>query len=266
MRARHEAGHAVVGLEFGYPMVHADLPSEPTADNIGGTVRWNFPDNSTVFDNQYGAMSLAGAMAQQRWMQDQGWRLTNADLIDLSYSALGDTSQLVTQFGGVPDGAVELAREMVSDRVTWRQMQRVAQELTEYGRLTAGQTRSAMAAAKAQDAALRLMKPASAPAPKPSLAAATTTNTGGTAMAGLEDIRAAISTTSDKSGQIQGALKQVQEWAGEIAGQLGTVLSESGQVQQAIGAFQELSGQRIDELHQLVSGAVSEIEQYGQRL
>ncbi|MGW5642206.1 hypothetical protein ACWEV3_10970 [Saccharopolyspora sp. NPDC003752] len=91
---------------------------------------------------------------------------------------------------------------------------------------------------------------------------------GSSAMAGIEDIRIAISSTSDKSGQIQAALAQVKEWAGEIAGHLNTALGQAGahEVQQVIGAFQELSGQRIDELHQLVSGAVSEIEQYGQRL
>lgn len=96
----------------------------------------------------------------------------------------------------------------------------------------------------------------------------TTTNSGGTSMAGIEEILAAISNTSSKSEQIQGALAQVQQWAGEIAGHLHMALGESGQheVQQVIGAFQELAGQRIDELHQLVSGAVTEIEQYGQRL
>ncbi|PKW14154.1 hypothetical protein [Saccharopolyspora spinosa] len=104
----------------------------------------------------------------------------------------------------------------------------------------------------------------------PAAAPATTTNTGGTSMAGIEEIIAAISNTSSKSEQIQGALAQVQQWATEVAGQLHDALGGSHQpeVQQAIEVFSELSevGQRITELHQLVSGAVSEIEQYGQRL
>ncbi|MEV6234926.1 hypothetical protein AB0L88_44375 [Saccharopolyspora shandongensis] len=265
MNSAHEAGHAVVGLEFDYPMQKAEIPDDTSGD-IGGIVNWRFGDSARIYTDQFGAMSLAGTVAQQRWMQEQGRVLTDADRVDLSYGAHGDTAMLADRLGEVPEGSLELAKEMVSDRVTWRQMQRVAKELNESGRLNEGQTRSAMTAAKTQYTALHLTKPASTPAPKPSLATTTTTTTGGTAMAGLDDIRAAISTTNDKSQQIQAALNQVQQWAGEIAGQLGTVLSDSGQVQQVIGAFQELSGQRIDELHQLVSGAVSEIEQYGQRL
>jgi hypothetical protein len=99
-------------------------------------------------------------------------------------------------------------------------------------------------------------------------AATTTANTGGTSMAGFDDIRAAISNTRSKSEQIQGALAQVQQWAGEIAGQLHSALGSSHQpeVQHAIGVFSELSEVRITELHQVVASAVTEIEQYGQRL
>ncbi|QIZ36125.1 hypothetical protein [Saccharopolyspora sp. ASAGF58] len=104
----------------------------------------------------------------------------------------------------------------------------------------------------------------------PVAAPAGTTTAGGSGMAGIEEIIAAISTTSSKSEQIQGALAQVQQWATEIAGQLYDALGGSHQagVQHAIEVFSELSegGQRITELQQLVSGAVSEVEQYGQRL
>ena len=58
MVAAHEAGHAVLGLEFGYPLSHAAVgsSSNPNAD---GEVWWDF-NRHVVSNDEYGAMTYAG--------------------------------------------------------------------------------------------------------------------------------------------------------------------------------------------------------------
>ncbi|GAA4613041.1 hypothetical protein [Saccharopolyspora hordei] len=94
------------------------------------------------------------------------------------------------------------------------------------------------------------------------------TNTGGTSMAGIEEVQAAVASTRDKGQQILAALAQIQEWAREVTGQLNTAMgmSQQPEAQQAIGAFNELAETRVTELHQLVAGAIDQAEQYSYRL
>lgn len=110
----------------------------------------------------------------------------------------------------------------------------------------------------------RAVEPAYASTPASS---ASFTSSGGTSMAGIEEIAIAIAQATQNSEQIRSALAQIQQWADDTAGQLTTVLQGSSQpeVQQSMQAFAQIT-QQAGEMHQLTAGAVEGLESYRNRL
>ncbi|MGI8308058.1 hypothetical protein [Saccharopolyspora hattusasensis] len=271
--AVHEAAHAVVGTRLGMTLDNvvvgeheSDLAGGFTA-NVTGAAYFDVPSLEASTLNDYAAMVTAGVVANERWLVERG-QDTHPNRLDVAYGGSGDALALEAAVNGnVPMRQVMKTGRADANRVIaehWAQITTVARELLTNGRMDGDQVRRVVNTAH-QIAPTRVPKPRTT---TPNTTTSnTTTATGGNTM-GIEEVLAAISNTSSKGEQIQGALAQVQQWAGEIAGHLHMALGESGQheVQQVIALFQELAEQRITELHQLVSGAVSEIEQYGQRL
>ncbi|GAA4890967.1 hypothetical protein [Saccharopolyspora cebuensis] len=95
----------------------------------------------------------------------------------------------------------------------------------------------------------------------------TSTSTGGTGMSGIEDVVAAVAQARENSEQILAALALIQQWSEGAAGGLTTALGGSSQdeVQHSIAAFSQTT-QLATEMHQLVAGAIEQVEQYRNRL
>ncbi|KAA5836067.1 hypothetical protein F1721_06935 [Saccharopolyspora hirsuta] len=262
--AVHEAAHAVVGTDAGFVLDevllgHQDTSVHGTSLSSGGMTRWDM-EGKRVATDDYHAYIVAGMRANLRWLAERGWD-THANRIDVAYGGFGDVINLENDRGRrvsmreAMDSANRTADARIAQR--WPHITAVAQQLLTRSRLNGTEVRRIVTATQAS-------RPTAPSTPT------TTTHTGGSAMAGIEEIQAALANTKTKTEQIYAALAQVQQWAGEIAGHLYTTLGQSQQseVLQAIAAFRDLSeeGQRVSELHQLVYAAVSEIEQYGNRL
>ncbi|RKT84865.1 hypothetical protein SAMN05421805_10158 [Saccharopolyspora antimicrobica] len=264
LNAAHEAGHAVVGLEFGYPMTVAELADDPTSAEFGGRVGWRFEKGFQFRNDQLEAMYLAGAMAGKRWLEEQGHALTDADRIDLSQSALDDmvVSAELTGFEVPVLGAV-LAEQMVSDRVTWKQMSEVALNLRQFGRLSAAHTRSVIAAATPQPPG---SPTTAAPVPASRTTAAATTS-GGSAV-GIDVIRQVMSSSNEKARFASGALREAWTQLDEIVTQLtnaGATESSQDGPQQAMAVYTQLRDQ-LDQFQNQVKEAIGQIEQYAGQL
>ncbi|MCI2423972.1 hypothetical protein MOQ72_41895 [Saccharopolyspora sp. K220] len=264
---RHEAAHAVVAHLRGMSVTEIRV-GDVTNDDVEalGNVSW---EHSGELDLDAAAeISMAGWVSDRKWLAENGLA-DEAHLLSVAAESRGDIGVVYGKGGD----AATVDRGVRAAEQNWpeyaRYIDAVAESLDYFGGNLTPLVMRAVIRDLDRPRPASLPPVAESPAPPPAPATtATTTTTGGTDMAGIEEIILTISDTRAKSEQIQAALAQVQEWASEIAGRLHATVGQSPQsgVQQAIGAFSELSEQRITELHQLVSGAVSEIEQYGQRL
>ncbi|QIZ36126.1 hypothetical protein [Saccharopolyspora sp. ASAGF58] len=261
--AVHEAAHAVVGEHLGMVVesVVVEKHESVAAGRVipaAGVTEWAIDSLRASTLGDYAAMTVAGMQANQRWLASRG-QDTHPNRLEVAAGGNGDILSLEHAVDGrFPMRQVMKEARASADTVIsgqWDQITAVARAVLANGRMDRDQVRDVMHTAGHQG---RISKPvprnesatdSTRHTPNPSKHA---TTTGGTSMAGIEEIIAAISNTSSKSEQIQGALAQVQQWATEIAGHLHMALGESGQheVQQVIGLFQELAEQRITELHQ----------------
>ncbi|MBF6511078.1 hypothetical protein IU422_25445 [Nocardia farcinica] len=253
MVATHEAAHAVVGLEFGYPLLEASVADDPNAA-VGGQVLWDFRNGDQVNNDEYTAKAMAGVLAEHRWLVDNGHVVTDTEWIELSHSATGDMNNVLDLIGHIPEGGIELARDMVHDRFLWRRVGRLAEALDKHGHLDPRQVRTAMKA----------KPPTPTPAPVPEQAATVTAAVSGGNAMGIDEIRQAVAASNEKADFARGALREARQQFEEIVSQLAAIgvdTSSQEGPKQALATYSQLRDQ-LDGFQEQVGAAMASLEQY----